>query len=105
MRHPRLWRDLTQLRADLGADLGLHQLRGDHRDRLTHEITVLACEHASNDISGSHPSTFGHRGAPSHRSAGTDRRAWTPRWSEPLRGARYTTSTDMTRLGRLLSRE
>ena len=35
--------------------------------------------------------------SPSHRTAGTDRRAWTPRWSEPLHGARYTTSTDVTR--------
>ena len=39
--------------------------------------------HASNDISSSHPSNLDHRGAPSHRSAGTDRRAWTPQWSEP----------------------
>ena len=35
--------------------------------------------------------------SPSHRSAGTDRRALRPRWSEPQRGASHTTSTDVTR--------
>src|ERR1700749_3711630 len=84
------------LGAHLARDLGLHQLAADQRDRLAHEILQPAIAHLRDNIGNRHPLTFGHRGAPSHRTAGTDRRASTPRWAEPLRDASYTTSTDMT---------
>jgi hypothetical protein len=66
MRQPRLGRDLAELRADLGADLGLHQLAGDQRDRLAHEILEPTVAHLGDDIGNRHALTFGHRGCLLH---------------------------------------
>ncbi len=78
-----LGRPLAAPRARQLDDLGLHQLTHDQRHRLTQQVTVLAGHRARDDIGRGHHPVLGHRGAPTHRSRGKDRRAWTPRWSEP----------------------
>jgi len=63
MRRP-LGAHLPVASADLSRYLRLHQLTGDDRNRLPHEIAVLAREHVGDDIRNGHASAFGHRGAP-----------------------------------------
>jgi hypothetical protein len=43
-------------------DLELHDLPHHHRHRLAQHVRVLRREHALNRFTGSHTSTFGHRG-------------------------------------------
>ena len=66
MRRPDVGRDLTELRADLRRDLALHQLAGDQRHRLTHEILKPTVAHLRDDIANRHALTFGHRGVLLH---------------------------------------
>ena len=66
MRQPHLGRDLPQLSTNLSADLGLHQLAGDQRDRLANEILKPTIHRLGDDIGNRHPLTFGHRGALLH---------------------------------------
>ena len=84
MRQP-LDRHLTTTRTDLDRHLRLHQLTRDDRHRLTHEIAMLTRKHVGNNIRNSHPSAFGHRGAPLIDSW-MNRRVWSPRWPEPYSG-------------------
>jgi len=84
MRQP-LDRHLAAAGADLDRHLGLHQLAGDDRHRLANEVALLAGEHVGNNIRNSHPSVFGHRGAPLIDSW-LNRRVWSPRWPEPCPG-------------------
>jgi hypothetical protein len=65
-------------------DLGLHQLTHDQRDRVAQQISMLAGHRLRDDIGSGHHLALGHRGAPSHRTRGKARRAWTPRWSDLL---------------------
>jgi hypothetical protein len=90
-------RDLAELGANLDRHLGLHQLTRDQRDSVPHEITVLTSHHMRNDIS-SHPSPFGHRGAPSHRLLvePTSLDATMIGTPAPIRDAPYTTTADET---------
>src|SRR5947208_8413020 len=62
MRQPRLRRDLAQPGADLSRDLALHQLPGDQRDRLPHEILKPTIHRPGDDIGNRHALTLGHRG-------------------------------------------
>jgi len=48
--------------ADLAGDLGLHQLRGDHRHRLAQEVGVLGDQGLGDDLGGRHALALGHRG-------------------------------------------
>ena len=62
MRGPPLRRDLAEPSANLITDLGFHQLSGDQRDRLAHEILEPTIAHLRDDIGNHHAVTFGHRG-------------------------------------------
>ena len=101
MRQPRLGRDLAELRTDLSADLGFHQLTGNQRDRLPDEILKPTIAHLRDDIGNRHALTFGHRGVLLHVDCEQPTSS-APRWptlaAVDLPGARYTTSTDVTRL-------
>ena len=94
-------RHLAPPGADLGGDLGLHQLPGDHRHRLPEEIGVLLDQGLGHDLGARHALPLGHRGASFRQSTcrSTDEsgarggRNFVP----ALRGpARYTTCSDMT---------
>jgi len=94
-----LARDLTTPGADLGADLGLHQLPSDHPNGLLKEVVVLIHQRLGDDLSHRHAPVLGHRGAPPSVDLQVNRRVWGPRWPEliPAPPTRYTTSTDVTR--------
>ena len=72
VRRPCLGRYLSQPGADLIADLGVHDLAGDQRDRLPDEILKPPITHLRNDIGNRHALTFGHRGVSIHVDCGTD---------------------------------
>src|SRR5439155_14907079 len=88
MRQPPLGRDLAELRANLGADLRLHQLPGDQRDRLPDEILQPTIAHLRNDIGNRHALTIGHRGV-SFTSTAVQPTSSAPRWPT-LAGPRPT---------------
>src|SRR5680860_1395249 len=74
-------------RRDSARDLGLHQLRGDHRHRLREEIGVLVDQGLGDDLGGRHAWALGHRGASFRQSTlVVNRRVWGPRWPELLQG-------------------
>src|SRR5439155_26843796 len=104
MRGAHLRRDLADRGADLLADLGLHQLAGDQRDRLAHEILKPTIAHLRDDIGNRHALTIGHRGV-SQRRLLEQPTSSAPRWptlaAVDLPDARHTTSTDATRRGRV----
>ena len=100
MRGPRIRRNLAQLGADLAADLALHQLTGDQRDRLPDEILKPTIHRLGDDIGNRHALTFGHRGVSIRLTARTadefGAAVADPLSGRPTRDARYTTSTDVT---------
>jgi len=98
MRHP-LGARLTVWGADLGGDLGLHQLTRDQRDRVAHEVAVLARHHLGDDIGSGHPLAFGHRGVLLHVGLLEEPTSLRPTVAGPTTGlpaSRYTTSTAST---------
>ena len=100
MRDARPRRDLAPSSAHLSADLGLHHLAGDQRDRLAHEILKPTIHRLGDDMGIRHALTFGHRGVSIRLTAITaDEFGATvadPSSAVDPRDARYTTSTDMT---------
>ena len=62
MRHP-IGGHLAMPGTDLRRDLGVHQLRCDHRHRLLEEIAVLIKQGPANELLRRHALRVGHRGA------------------------------------------
>jgi hypothetical protein len=58
----RVGRTLTELGADLGGDLGIHQLGDQPRDALAQHVGVLAGQQLVDQLGSSHPGPVGHRG-------------------------------------------
>ena len=96
MRQPRLRRDLAELRADLSADLGLHQLARNERDRLADEILKPTIAHLGDDIGNRHALTFGHRGDLLHVDCTIQPTSSAPRW--PTLGGASTYQASVTPL-------
>jgi hypothetical protein len=61
MRRARL-ADLAVRGPDLIGDFRVHQLAHDQRDRVAHEVAVLARHHLGDQLGRSHPLALGHRG-------------------------------------------
>jgi hypothetical protein len=55
---------LAKLGADLGGDLGLHQLRDHPGHAGTDYVSVLAGQQLVCELGRCHPGSLGHRGAP-----------------------------------------
>jgi hypothetical protein len=66
---------LAELGADLGTDVGLHQLVGHPGHRLAQHVGVLIAQQLVGELGSGHPGPLGHRGVSLRRSAGTDRRS------------------------------
>jgi len=62
VRKPLLRRPLTPASADQLADLSLHQLLHDPRQRLAQEVETLTLEQVADDLLSRHPLRLGHRG-------------------------------------------
>ena len=57
-------RNLALAGADLAGDLGLHDLRGDHRHALAQEVGMLLDQRLGYDPGARHALVLGHRGVP-----------------------------------------
>jgi hypothetical protein len=66
---------LAELGADLGADVGLHQLTCHPGHAGQQHVGVLVLEELVGKLGSGHPGPLGHRGDSLRRSAGTDRRS------------------------------
>jgi hypothetical protein len=69
-----LWRALAELGADLGADVGLHELACHPGNALQQHIGVLVLEQLVGKLGSGHPDPLGHRGV-SFVDPWTDRRS------------------------------
>ena len=89
MCQPGLRHDLAKPSTNLRADLGFHQLAGDDRDRLPHEILKPPVADLRDDIGNRrHALTIGHRGVSIHVDCGNSRRV-RRRDGRPSRASTY----------------
>ena len=91
MRQPHIRRDLSQRDADLGADLALHQLADDQRDRLTNEILKPTIHRPGDDIGNRHALTIGHRGVLQSRRLRVTADEFGAAMADPSQRSTYTT--------------
>ena len=94
-----VWGALAKLGADLGGDLGLHQL-GDHPGHaLAQHISVLARQQLVGNLRGGHPGPLGHRGAPFVDLVEQTNDSQAPRWPNSHPTADAVTPHSATRPG------